>query len=357
MEVAHLEIDDPRWRDALGRLRHDFYDLPEYVRLDSEWNQAQPMAFLARSGEEELFIPYLLRRCEGLFPDSMVGDQVYDVVSPYGYPGLLLSDAARRSPRFARLAMDRLSESLREMGVCSAFFRMHPLLSDGLFDLFPTGFFTAAGETVAMDLSLDERELWKGIRDGHQWTINKCKKLGFVPRMVSLRDHIEGVMEIYRETMDRVQAKESYYFGREYFARLGEMPGQVHCCVVESEGQTAAACIFFECAGIVQAHLGGTKPEFLKKSPFHLLLYSAARWAKARGNRYLHLGGGVGGCKDRLLQFKRGFSQLMFPFSTLRLITDDAKYRALTTRRARVANVSVEEFACRGFFPAYRTPL
>jgi hypothetical protein len=357
MEVAHLEIDDPRWRDALGRLCHDVYHLPEYVRLDSEWNQARPRGFLARSGEEELFIPYLLRRCESLFPDSMVGDQVYDVVSPYGYPGLLLSDAARRSPRFARLAMDRLSESLREMGVCSAFFRMHPLLSDGLSELFPTGFFTAAGETVAMDLRLDESELWKGIRDGHQWTINKCKRLGFVPRMVSLRDHIEGVMEIYRETMDRVQAKESYYFGREYFARLGEMPGQVHCCVVESEGQPAAACIFFECGGIVQAHLGGTKPEFLKKSPFHLLLYSAAGWAKARGNRYLHLGGGVGGCKDRLLHFKRGFSQLMFPFSTLRLITDDAKYRALTTRRARAANVSVEEFSCRGFFPAYRTPL
>ena len=96
MDVVHLEIDDPRWREALGRLRHDFYHLPEYVSLDSEWNQAQPRAFLARTGDEELFIPYLLRRCEGLFPDSMDGDTVYDVVSPYGYPGLLLSDAAGR---------------------------------------------------------------------------------------------------------------------------------------------------------------------------------------------------------------------------------------------------------------------
>ncbi len=336
MDVVHLEIDDPRWPDALRRLRHDFYHLPEYVRLDGEWNRAQPMAFLARSGDEELLIPYLLRRCESLGPESMAGEEVYDVVSPYGYPGLLLSDAARQSPRFAREAMHRLSETLREMGACSAFLRMHPLLSDGLSELFPEGFFTPAGETVAMDLTLDE---------------------GGVARMVSLRAYVECVMEIYRETMDRVQAKESYYFGRDYFARLAEMPGQVHCAVVELEGQPAAACIFFECDGIVQAHLGGTRSEFLHKSPFHLLLYSAAEWARSRGNRYLHMGGGVGGSNDRLLQFKRGFSPLRFPFSTLRLVTDEGKYRELTSRRARAAAVSVEEVSCGDFFPAYRAPL
>jgi hypothetical protein len=356
MDVVHLDVDDPRWRDALRRLRHDFYHLPEYVRLDGEWNRAQPMAFLARSGDEELFIPYLLRRCESLGPESMGGEEVYDVVSPYGYPGLLLSDAARRSPRFAREAMHRLSDTLREMGACSAFFRMHPLLGHGLGELFPEGFFTAAGETVAMDLTLDEGELWKGIREGHQWTIKKCRKLGFVPRMVSLRAYVECVMEIYRETMDRVQAKESYYFGRDYFTRLGEMPGQVHCCVVESAGQPAAACIFFECGGIVQAHLGGTKSEFLNKSPFHLLLYYAAGWARSRGNRYLHMGGGVGGSNDRLLQFKRGFSRLRFPFWTLRLVTDEGKYRELTMRRAQAGDVSVEEVSCGDFFPAYRAP-
>ena len=50
MNVAHLEIDDPRWPEALRRLRHDFYHLPSYVRLDAEWNRARPLAFLARSG-------------------------------------------------------------------------------------------------------------------------------------------------------------------------------------------------------------------------------------------------------------------------------------------------------------------
>lgn len=357
MDVAHLELDDPRWSGALARLPHDFYHRPEYVGLDADWNHARPMAFLARAGEAELFVPYLLRRCEGLGPEPAGAEPVWDVVSPYGYPGLLLSEAARRSPRFAREAVRGLSETLRARGVCSAFFRMHPLLGAGVPALFPEGFFTPGGETVAMDLTLDDRQLWKAVREGHQWTIKKCMRLGFAPRMVSLRDHVDGVMEIYHDTMDRVQARESYYFGREYFARLADVPERVHCCLVDWQGRTAAACIFFECGGIVQAHLGGTRSEFLSRSPFHLLLYFVAEWARARGNRYLHMGGGVGGSNDRLLQFKRGFSPLLFPFWTLRLVTDPKAYRELTMRRARAADVPPEEMAGAGFFPAYRAPI
>ena len=356
MEVVHLSIDDPRWREVLGRLRHDFYHLPEYARLESDSNEARPMAFLAAAGDRELFIPYLLRRCDTLFPDAAIAGQVYDVVSPYGYPGLLLSDAARESPEFAREAMQRLSETLREQGVCSAFFRMNPLLSESFSTLFPEGFLSPPSDTVAIDLSLDEDAFWKNIRHGHQWTINKCRKLGYQPRMVTFREHIDSFMEVYQETMDRVKARDNYYFGRDYFEKLGELPESVHCCMVEFEGEVAAACLFFECGGIVQAHLGGTKSKFMNKSPFHLVLYHVAGWAKSRGNRYFHLGGGVGGSEDRLLDFKRGFSDLTFPFYTLRLITDEEKYRELTKLRAQAANLPAEEPFQTDYFPAYRAP-
>jgi hypothetical protein len=354
METQHLDADDPRWREVLGRVPHDFYHRPEYVRLESETNPSAPRAFWASEGGCELFLPYLLRRCDVLLPESSVARGISDIVSPYGYPGLLLNDAARNAPEFPRAAMQRLSETLREQGACSAFFRMHPLFSEGFSTLFPEGYFAASSETVAMDLTPDEATIWKNVRDGHQWTIKKCRKLGFEARMVPLHEHIDAFMEVYQETMDRVHARDSYYFGREYFEKLGTMPEHVHLCLVEMAGATAAACIFFECGGIVQAHLGGTKSEYLSKSPFHLALYYCAEWAKPRGNRYLHLGGGVGGSNDRLLQFKRGFSELTFPFLTLRMITDPEKYRELTVLSAEKANVPVEERLRSEYFPAYR---
>ena len=356
MEVEHLEVGDQRWRQVLGRVRHDFYHLPEYASLDGESNKAHPMAFWARDGDLEFFIPYLMRPCDHLFPKAAEARNVYDVISPYGYPGVLLSELARKSPEFVCAATRLLSATLRDRGVCSAFFRMNPLLSDDFAKLFPANFFMPSTDTVAMDLSLDDALIWKNIRDGHQSTINKCTRLGFVPRMVPFREHIEPFMVIYEETMNRVNARDSYYFGRDYFEKLASMPDRVHCCVTELEGNMAAACIFFECGGIVQAHLGGTKSEYLSKSPFHLVLHHVAGWAKSRGNRYLHLGGGVGGSGDRLLHFKRGFSPLLFTFYTSRLITNDETYRKLMSLRVNGASVSADDMAKSDYFPAYRSP-
>ena len=356
MEHRLLTADEPEWPAILGRLAHDFYHRPEYCRLDAETQQAETSAFWAGEGDRELFIPYLLRQCDSLFPGEAAAAHTSDVISPYGYPGLLLSDAARQSPDFAQRAMQCLSETLRDRGVCSAFFRMNPFFSTGLPELFPEGYFTAPCDTVAMDLALDEAAIWKNIRDGHQWTIRKCKRLGFEARMVPLHEHIDAFMEVYRETMDRVHARDSYYFDREYFRKLAELREQVHCCFVELGGELAAACVFFECGGLFQAHLGGTKSSYLSKSPFHLALFHAAEWAKTRGNRYLHLGGGVGGSDDRLLAFKRGFSTLTVPFFTLRLVTDPEKYRALTALSASAADLPLETRLQSDYFPAYRTP-
>ena len=174
--------------------------------------------------------------------------------------------------------------------------------------------------------------------------------------MVPFCEYIDAFMEVYQETMDRVKARDSYYFGRDYFARLAGMPSYVHCCLVEHGDEVAAACVFFECGGIVQAHLGGTRSNFMKQSPFHLLLFHVAGWAKARGNGYFHIGGGVGGAVDRLLEFKRGFSDRTFPFHTLRLITHEERYGELTALRAKAANLPADTTFQTDYFPAYRAP-
>ena len=165
---------------------------------------------------------------------------------------------------------------------------------------------------------------------------------------------LDEFLGIYNQTMDRVNAKDSYYFGREYFARIAQLPG-VHCCIIKSGPTILAASIFFECGGIIQLHLGGTRTEFLSTSPFNMILYDMIHWAKSRGNRWLHLGGGVGGEDDSLLRFKAGFSPTRFHFQTARLIINEVKYRQLVDLKAQAVQLTSEMTFDSNFFPAYRS--
>ena len=68
-----------------------------------------------------------------------------------------------------------------------------------------------------MDLTLDEGQIWAKTRRGHQSTINKCIRLGLTVRTVSFAEYLDEFIDIYEETMNRVQAQDSYYFDRDYF--------------------------------------------------------------------------------------------------------------------------------------------
>ena len=351
MRIETLTINDPRWKAALCRLRHDFYHLPCYVQLDAQRMQATPEALLVSDGERLFFVPYLMRSCNALFPELQ--EPVFDVVSPYGYSGILISDTGRDAS-FAAEGFAALRVTLAERGVCSAFLRMHPILGNDFTTLFPPAVFNNSSETVAVDLYLSETDLMKQLRSGHQTILKKCKSLGYTAKFVPLIDVLDAFIELYKQTMDRVQAIETYYFDRKYFASLALLAG-VHCGVVESGSTIVAACLFFECGGIVQAHLGGTRTEFFSKSPFTMALFQAILWAKSRGNRWLHLGGGLGGGDDSLFHYKAGFSHTRFHFLTACLIINEIKYRQLVDLKAQAEKLASEATFESRFFPAYRS--
>lgn len=354
MNPQVIDLQNPLWSKTLQKLRHDIYYLPEYVYIESVRNKTTPEAFLIVDGEKIFFVPYLLRTCDHILDLDSTNPEIFDVVSPNGYSGILLSEAAASTPGFPDFAMMQLKCVLRAKGVCSGFFRLHPILSHNFSEIFKPGTFTVDGETVSVDLNLSESQLWAHTRKGHQSTINKCKRLGYTARIVPFGQYIDEFISIYEETMDRVGAQKSYYFEHNYFVQLSKLGEKVHLGIVELEERVTCASLFFECCGIVQAHLGGTRTEFLNQSPFNLLLDYVRLWAKKRGNEFLHLGGGVRGAKDSLHTFKTGFSRQRHNLLTLRLITDEEKYRYLVEMQAKSLNTQVEELLKTDFFPAYR---
>jgi hypothetical protein len=354
MKSEIIDCNNTVWKEILTEIRHDVYHLPEYVRLEADRNNSIPEAFISIDGDKVFFIPYLVNSCQKIDPSDANLGQIFDIISPYGYPSLLLSEAARLTPEFANAAINNFQKTMQERGVCSAFLRLHPVLSQGFEQIFRSHIFTFNGETVSVNLTLSTEEIWAHTRKGHQSTINKGKRSGFTGNMVPLAGNIDRFMEIYQETMQRVSAKEFYYFDRHYFERLAELGDKIHLCLVEIEGELASTCLFFECDRLVQAHLGGTKDKFLPQSPFNFLLDHVRYWAKERGNKIFHLGGGVGGDRDGVYHFKAGFSRQRHNFLTWRAIVDGEKYKYLVDRRSQILKISKDELERSNFFPAYR---
>ncbi|OKH53224.1 FemAB family protein [Calothrix sp. HK-06] len=355
MQVEIIDIFSHRWLQMLQKIRHDVYHLPQYILTEAIRTNSKPEAILIIENEKTFCLPYLLRNYTDLFEKNIIDTDYYDIGSPIGYAGCLLNDAAKKEPFFFKAAIEQLIKNFRDRNICSAFFRLHPILNKNINEVLSPEIIQVNGETLSINLNLSSTEIWRNTRSEHRTSINRCKRNGFTAKIVNYKQYIQEFINIYYETMERVGAKTYYYFDSEYFHGLMKLNEVVHLCIVEKDNKITCAGIFTECCGIIQYHLGATKNEFLKEAPSKLMFDYVRYWAKERENQVFHLGGGLGGAKTTsLYHFKAGFSNQKHSFLTLRLILDQEKYDRFVYLRAKTLSMEPQKLLDSNFFPAYR---
>ena len=355
MQTRFIRPDDRLWEACLAQMPHDFYHKPGYVRLCADQEGGEPLAFVAEEGESRFFVPLVVRP---IGSDYLSACGLHDAISPYGYPAPLLKcvENGRTQGDFLEEALRRLLAGLRQQGVVSLFLRLHPLLPLPSEPFGRLGTLVHHGETVFVDLTLPKEEIWHQTRNDHRRRINRAKRRGCVAEIDRTWSCLDEFIDIYTETMRRVGASDYYFFGKRYFEDLKDaLEGALHLCIVRVKESVACAGLFTEVCGIVQFHLSGFRREYTRDEPVKLMVDFVRNWAKERGNWAFHLGGGVGGRKDSLFEFKSGFSKLRARFHTWRAVVDAEAYQALTGQWQRRAGLEPEEPS--GFFPAYRKPL
>lgn len=340
------------WMEVLRRVvQHDFHHLPRYHRVEEHRLEATAHLFTYGEGDYLIALPLLLRPVGEALPEWN------DAASVYGYGGPLASHERMPEPVVLNF-QSALKEALVERRVIAAFSRLHPLIAQHYL-LAGFGECRTSGETISMDLTLPPEQQWAQYRSTYKRRISKQWREATV---ICLRDQekrsLGEFITIYEETMKRVKAEASYFFGQGYFYQLAhELGSRLQLFVATVDGKAAAAGLFTICDGIVQYHLGGTRDEFLKLSPMALLFDTVRLWANEAGARVLHLGGGVGGVKDdSLFHYKAGFSDRRHNFATWRWIIAPDAYRELCKRRARMNELRGLEPASTDYFPAYRCP-
>jgi dTDP-4-amino-4,6-dideoxygalactose transaminase len=349
LRILSTEEKD-QWMEVLGRnVRHDFYHLPQYHRLEELRLEAVGNLFIYYEDEYLIALPLLLR------PAGEGSSEWNDAVSVYGYGGPVASHE-KVPDQVVRNFQAVVRDALVERHVVAAFSALHPLLPQHDL-LWGLGEPRIVGRTVSIDLTLPLERQRAQYRDTYKRRIDRQQREGVNCLCDPEKRYLSEFVSIYEETMRRVDAAPTYFFGEQYFRELArELGPLLQLFVVVINDKAAAAGLFTICDGVVQYHLGGTRDEFLKLSPMTLLIDTVRLWANETGARVLHLGGGVGAREDSLFHYKAGFSDRRHNFSTWRWIIAQDGYRALCERRARMNESQGLEPASLDYFPSYRCP-
>ncbi len=336
---------DARWKDFLMRTNHDFYALPEYAEVAAAEEGSTPMAFYAENRSAACLIPLLIRSLPAVLNAPT---DWYDCISPYGYPGVLLSSSQEELPSF----LNTFCHIARERGIVTAFVRLHPLfpLAHGTLEQF--GRLIRHGPTVYIDLSHSKEHIWKQMSTNHQRDIKRLIRLGF-HSVIDDWSRFHEFIALYHANMQRVGAKKQYLFSIQYFENLrAKLGDRIHLiCVLTSTNELAAAGLLIVTERIAQHHLGATAVQYLRRSPSKLVVDFMWRWAQEQSCYAFHFGGGVGADEDSLLQFKAGFSPLRGQFYSYRVVVDESKNAILSQEAARYRICGFESSE---FFPEYR---
>jgi hypothetical protein len=361
--VHVLRPREPGWEDWLGPARRDVYHTAGYHIHAGDSREGEPHLVVVGDRRRGFAWPYLLRSVAEV--PGLEGSDATDVTSVYGYPGPL-AWGVRPNDEFLGIAWREVVETWRQQHAVAAFTRFNPLLENVAFlngipaphpEASGIGPIVQAAPTISIDCTLPAAEVVSGYARDLRTDINASRRAGLRTFHDESWEHLPEFTRLYNETMARSEASAHYFFDEDHFRRLrAALPGNIHLHVTHLDGEIAAAGVFTEFEGIVQSHLVGTNQAFLRaRSPYKVLLADVHLWARARGNRVLHLGGGRGGQQDSLYWFKSRFSQRRHAFHVGRWVLDPGGYDELVESRRDALAPGHEPGE--SFFPAYRGPV
>jgi hypothetical protein len=317
------EVEPARWDDLLRRAGvTDVYASRGFVAASAALVDAEPVL---------LHLPG-----DVVFP-VLVRSDPCDVVSPYGYGGPVGTGAAPWE-EFGRA----YAAWCAERGVLTSFVVFHPLYGNDAraeqlgFRRVPLG------GTVAWQLVGDLRER---MHRHHRRMVRRAEGAGLVASVEVAPAGLDEFVGLYLDAMRRLDASPFYLFGPDYWAALLRDVPLVRVDVRDGD-ELAASVLGMGVAPWLHYHLGASTAEGRGSGASHLALTTLAEWGRDNGFEVLHLGGGVGGRADSLLEYKQRFApDGLVPSATGRAVHDPEAYARLT---------GGDGIDWEGFFPAYR---
>ncbi len=283
-------------------------------------------------------------------PTKIDGEQYYDIVSPYGYGGPVITECEPGKKDALLDAYEReFAGYCREHRIVSEFIRFHPLVGNGV-DFQKMYDVRLDRKTVGTRLDIYENPVLEEFSKSCRKRIRRAIRDGITYRVTERPDDLSSFRAVYDSTMKRNGAGEYYYFSDDYFKQCLKYFGK-NLILVEAlyEGNVIAAGFYFIWEKVIHIHLSGTLSEYLYLSPAYVLRYAVTLWGKEKGYKLIHHGGGRSGDpEDSLYTFKKQFGKNTdFDFYIGQRVWNREIYGKLCAARGVDPDSG-------GYFPAYR---
>ena len=298
-----FDCSDNNWDTVLKEMpfnMQDIYFTSDYYKMHEKNGDGRGKLFYYSDTKGNVALyPFLINKIHGY---SLEKDY-FDIETAYGYGGPISNCI---DERFMEEFEKSFLEFCKANNIIAEFIRFHPFLRNET--IFKNNMdVTYNRHTVYLDLSKGIDRIWnEDIRSKNRNVIRKSKKNGL---FVEIGTNYENFKEIYRITMDKVEANNFFYFSDTYFYDLKDND---HCFLFNTkrENKVVAAAIFMGYGEYFHYHLAGSLQEELIYSPNNLMLWESIIYAIDNGFKYMHFGGGLtDNSQDSLLKFKSSFSK------------------------------------------------
>lgn len=285
---------------------------PAYL-LSVQKAEGYPIIIIVASvGKSVALIPFVLRRINDMALFKELDEELFDIITPFEYSGIITNaiHSDEKKVLFKELC-NAVREGLNNKIVVSEFVRFDPFLTD-LSSVCPDYEIRHAGANVFINLELSEEEICGRFANAARKNVKTAMRGGLKLYESDGKDvDVELFIALYYESLRQLKSKPYYFFNRAYFLSLvRECDGAKMLILRDSDGLPCAASILLYHGDTAHHHLTGYNHASLPKRPNDFMLYQLILWAKARGLKYLHLGGG----SETIRNFKAKFSPLSIPY-------------------------------------------
>ena len=342
----------PEWIHYYNLLENKgIYHRPEYIKvLERHSGHSAELCILEEDTHHFIYYPYFRRNLENLpfvqhcdFPIS----EYFDIDSSWYYGGPLFNlDPHENEEKSNTAFVNDFSAYCIESKIVSEFIRFDPNLENHLHfeKLLPI---SRNRETVYVDLSQSEDEIWRNMEGKARTAIRKAKKMGVKIGVSNEKKDIEVFYKIYAAEMKRKKAPAHYRFEIPFFNELFEyLDHRIVLIYAETDGVFFSGGLFvYEEDRPAHYYLMATSYPYRNYQSNSLILYEAMLFFKKMGLGIFDFQGG----REDVYNFKKSFSGHRAPFYTASIVHDQQMYDRLV--KGKETSMGRDNS---GFFPAYR---